>query len=475
MKTGIKIGSAQSVRRLARSAVIAAFIIAVLASCSPRIGWGVMLWTIKGTSAKAGSIVPVYLKSNITKLYVIGLEDDKKEKLEVPLWQIEMFRSKSAARKSVAQMADLVSLYMIAIRDGLPVREAPSNSIDTKRVYRLRESEMVKVLKRVDGDAVYTGSEKLPGDWYQVLTMDGTKGYVFSYTMKMFDENSDLVPEQKDIQADSGAINTVFSRTWRPAWYTSMMEEGTVDLDYFSLRLGLFSDAINKQVRVELPSASKVFQYSSISQDKDWLVFESTDLKIKLESPTSLLVSWGPANEGLPEDSAGWNAGDTFVRFVAVEKDIREAIRSEEARRSDALRGFFRAVAAAGGGEGDGAGTLTFSSPAAGTFKLWPSGSYSWKDTLFLPAAFAPSADDSAPEQKGTVAFGLRLSDNLTRLWQGGFSLYSDSTGQRTDYVYKLETKGLVLAKAIASAPGLPLSDIEKRLGTATFDFSGRQ
>lgn len=460
-------------RRRAPFLILAVIILSSLASCSPRIGWGFVLWTVKGTSAKAGSIIPVYLKSNITKVFVIGLGDGSKERLEVPLWQIEMFASKSAAAKRAAQMADLASIYLIADRDGLPVRDAPTNT--GKRVYRLRESEMVKALKRVDGEAVYTGSEKLPGDWYEVLTLDGTRGYVFSYTVRIFDENSGNAPDQKVAQTDSAAVNTIFSRTWRPAWYASMLDETTVDLDYFSLRFGLFGDAINKQVRVELPAVSKVFPYSAISQEGDWTVFESTDLRIKLESDSSLLASWGLAGEALPEDFAGWKPGDNFIRFIVVDKDIREAIRSEEARRSDASRRFFEAAVANSKMKDDGTGILKYSSPSAGTLEMWPSGLYSWKDTLFLPAGFPPSADDSAPGQKGAITFGLRLSGDLAKLWQGGFSLYPDSTGQRSDYVYRLETKGLTLAKATLAPPGLPLTDIDKKLGMATFNLPGNQ
>ena len=475
MNTGIKFPFTRTARRRTLALILAAILLGFFASCSPRIGWGVVLWTVKGTSAKAGTIVPVYLKSNITKVYVIGIEEDKAERLEVPLWQIDMFGSRSAAKKRTAQMADLASVYMIAARDGLPVRESPSNANTVKRVYRLRENEMVKALKRVDGEALYTGSTKLPGDWYEVLTMDGTKGFVFSYTMRMFDESTGDAPVPQKPQTDAEAINTIFSRTWRPAWYASMMEEGMVDLDHFSLRFGLFGDAINKQIRVELPANSKVFQYNNISQYKDWLVFEPTDLRIKLDSPTSLLAAWGSAVEGEPEDTAGWRAGDSFIRFIVVDKDIRESIRAEEARRSEALGNFFAAVASIGGGKGDRAGMLEFSSPSAGTLELWPSGLYSWKDTLFLPANFTPAADDSAAEQKGTAVFGLRLSNDLSAQWQGGFSLYSDATGKRSDYVYRLEPTGLVLAKAIGAAPGLPLGETENRLGMATFGFSGKQ
>lgn len=477
MKTGQNLENSLGRRAVGRRAPAAALaVIALLmalsfSSCSARIGWGVVLWTIKGTTAKAGTIVPVYLKSNITKLYVIGLNDEKATKLEVPLWQVEMYGSRNAAKKRVEKMGALSSLYMIAARDGLPVRENPTNA--AKRVYRLHENEMVKVLERVEGEAVYTGSTKLSGDWYRVLTMDGTVGYAFSYTMRMFDESSGDAPEQQTVQTNPETINAIFSRTWRPAWYASMLDEGSVDLDYFSLRFGLFGDAINRQIRIELPALSKVFQYSAITQDNEWLVFGSTDLRIKQESPTSILASWGPPTESLPEDTAGWTPGASSVRFIVVDRDIREAIRLEEGRRSVAIKSFFAEASARRGGTDNGAGVLRLSSSEAGSFELWPSGSYSWSGAQGLPAGFVPSGDTDG-EQKGTAAFGLRLSDGLASSWQGGFSLYPDSTGLRSDYVYRIDAKGIVIAKAILSGPGSTLGEIDKHLGMAVFEFSGK-
>lgn len=416
--------------------------------------------------------MPVYLKSNITKLYVIGVSNGKEERVEVPLWQIELFRTRAAAKKGAARMAEYASLYMTAGKDGVPLREKPTNAPESKRVYRLRADETVKVLRLVQGEAVYTGSEALPGDWYEVLAGDGSKGYVFSYAMNLFDENKNEAPKPKEAQTDAEAINAVFARTWRPAWYQAMIDENNVDVDYFALRFGLFGDAVNRQIRVEMPGVSKVFQYSNISQDGVWLVFGSSGLRLRFDSSASLIASWGTKTTGLPEDTAGWKEGDDFIRFVSVGADIREVIRSEEARRAEALRRFFALVSAAGDAAAQGSGVVLFSSPAAGSFELWPSGLYSWQDTLFLPPGFPPSADDSAPEQKGRASFGLPLSPGLSKTWQGGFSLYPDSTGQRSDYLYRLEGRRLTLAKAARSVPGLPLDAVESKLGTAVFELS---
>ncbi|MDX9826205.1 MAG: SH3 domain-containing protein [Spirochaetia bacterium] len=444
----------------------------ILASCESRIGWGLVLWSVKGTELKSGLVVPVYLKSNITKQYVIGLEDTD-ERFEVPLWQIEYQRSKKAAQKEAEALGELAPIYFIAERDGLPVRETPSNNANARRVYRMREGEMVKALAKVEGEAVYTGSEKLPGDWYLVITKDGTRGYVFSYALSIFDESIDEVPEQEDESAgEARTANAVFARTWRPAWYDSMLNKNEVDLDYFSLRFGLFGDALNRQIRIELPASSKVFRYSAIEQQGDWLVFVGSTLRIKVEGSTSILASWGPSLPSAePDDAAGWSSVDSYLRLTYVESEaIRDAIRREEARRSAELREFFQAVGMAGGSP-DAAGVLRFSSPFAGTIEFWPSGAYSWKGTLFLPAGFTPPSSESESEQKGSAAFGLRLSTELAVQWNGGFSLYPDTTGRRTDYAYALRGGSLLLAPLELPLPGSPSVQVKTKLGTTSLDI----
>lgn len=445
----------------------------LFSSCSSRIGWGLVLWSVKGTELKSGLVVPVYLKSNITKQYVIGFEDTQ-ERFEVPLWQIDYHRSKRAALEAAKTLGNLAPVYFLAERDGLPIRETPSNSANARRVYRMREGEMVKALAKVEGDAVYTGSEKLPGDWYSVLAEDGTRGYVFSYALSVFDETKDNEPAIPELaQTQAAAANIVFAKTWRPAWYGSMLNENQVELDYFALRFGLFGDALNRQIRVELPGASKVFSYSAIEQEGDWLLFVGSGLRVKLEGPTSLVASWGstlPDTE--PEDTAGWSAADTFLRFIYVESEtVRDAIRREEARRGAALREFFQAAETAGA-KLDAAGVLRFSSPFAGSLEFWPSGAYAWNDTLFLPAGFTPVSTESESAQKGSVVFGLRLSKELAVRFNGGFSMYSVETGRRFDYAYAMSGGRLELAPLELSPPGSSSGKVKAKLGTTSLDLN---
>lgn len=45
----------------------------LLTSCSNLMGYGVVLWSIPEEHLYDGDIVPVYIKSNINKVYVIGV------------------------------------------------------------------------------------------------------------------------------------------------------------------------------------------------------------------------------------------------------------------------------------------------------------------------------------------------------------------------------------------------------------------
>ena len=69
-----------------------------LGSCSKIMGYSVVLWSIPETTIQDGQIVPVYIKSNISQVYVIE-NPESKEKIEVPLWQITEPSSKRKTEK----------------------------------------------------------------------------------------------------------------------------------------------------------------------------------------------------------------------------------------------------------------------------------------------------------------------------------------------------------------------------------------
>jgi hypothetical protein len=344
-------------------------LLAGLSSCSRKLGWGLVLWTAAEGPVPAGSVVPVYIRSNINQVYVVGSLDGKK-KLELPFWQVELYGSRSKAKAAAEKFAPVASLYLVASRDGLPVRDAPRIE-DNNRVFRLHDGQSVKILEKVKGEEVRTGDTVLQGDWYFVLTDDGTRGYVFSSTMSLFDESTAVAAPPATSSSAAAAdvkVDNLFARAWRPEYFQSQIDDGKVDLDTFDPRFGLFADAVHRQIRIELPGASEVFQYSSIAEEGGTFVFEGSPLRVRFQSQKTLVADWSgvdpsetaaiaPAPATLADTTAAAAAGTLSgtgsdaaaplapgasgkATFVVVDSDIRDVIRTEQLRRQKLLLAF---------------------------------------------------------------------------------------------------------------------------------------
>ncbi len=468
----------------------------ILGSCTSRLGWGLVLWSAPEGPLPAGSIVPVYIKSNIQKVYVVGVPGlkgkDRNKKVELPFWQVELYSTRGKAAARVKAMGENVSLYMIAAKDGLPLREKPSNGTGVKRVYRLRQGQSVKVLQKVEGEAVSTGSQVLPGAWYEVLTDDGTKGYIYSFALRLYDEAKEGPPVLASAkQALSGRVDLIFSRSWRPEFFQEMLDDSRIDLDYFNLRFGVFVDAIRRQVRIELPAASQVFNYSGVSEAGGLYVFEGTPLKIKIESDTRMTCYWtgedavpaavtpgqaaSPVDEGAaqqPADDSASAAVEGYsttgssgsASFAVLTSEPREAIRLEALRRQKLLSAFVDSVG--------GSWASTKDAPGLGLLALTKNGRFSWSGRGEAAVALVPP--DSG--ENGEIAFRLFLDPALAASWSGSFSLRFDQleSGKRPnkwlDFLYRRSPAGLVLAPAAPLPESLIVQDADPRSEPIVFE-----
>jgi len=161
-----------------------------LGSCSRLLGWGVLLWSVEDPEIASGTVLPVYIRSNIDGVWVVGVPDPLpggKRKIELPLWQLELHGSKRKAIAAAELFSEFAAVYAETAQDGLPIRAEPDNN--AKRVYRLKLGEIVKVLGRTEGVIAVRGDAPLPGEWLSVLTAGGAQGYCFSYRLRLFDHS----------------------------------------------------------------------------------------------------------------------------------------------------------------------------------------------------------------------------------------------------------------------------------------------
>jgi hypothetical protein len=479
-------------RRHARAAtaLLGLAALLLLGSCSPRLGWGLLLWTAPEGPLPAGSIVPVYIKSNIQKVYVVGVPGlkgkEKDKKIELPLWQLELYPTRGGALARAKAMGENLSLYMVAARNGLILRDKPAASTG-KQVFRLREGQSVKVLEKVEGETVSTGGRPLPGSWYLVLADDGTRGYIFSFALRIYDEAKEGPPVVAAAKsALSGRVDLIFSRSWRPEYFQEMLDDGRIDLDYFLLRYGLFVDGIRRQVRIELPAASEVFNYKEITESAGSYSFGGTPLKIKIESDKRIVCDWkgtdaaeapgagSPGDEGdasaagAPAASVADGEGASYktagsggsAAFDVLSTEPREAIRLETLRRQKLLNDFI-----------DRSGS-SWKSAASGLLDLSRNGRFTWKGRGEDAAPLVPEAAGTA----GEIAFRLFLDPALSGSWEGSFSLRFDQEEPGKDrrawldFVYRVSPAGLVLAPAAPLAASLLIQAADSQAGSLVLE-----
>lgn len=383
--------------RVSGTALAALAILVALSTsaCSRLHGWGLVLWTVDQPSVPSGSVVPVYIRSNIQKLYVIGVPGTK-EKAEAPFWKVELHASRKEAEKAAAAFAENASLYAVCLRDGLLIRKEPHNRASATQVYRLQLGEVIKLLGIVEGEPVMTGGRALEGDWWLAMAADGTRGYVFSNQLRVFDEK---VEERPGIASGSTAIDEkkvakLFSATWRPAYFQEMVDQERVDLGRFQPRYGFFVDPAASRARLETPGRSYAALYTGIATSANEVAFEGTPLRVRFEGDRKIVVSI-PDGDGTIEE--------TFTDF---EGDVLAIARAEEGRRVLAWNAFV-------------SGGVRFTNELAGVLTLQPGNRFTW-------GAYERVVGDWISEyagDSGTASLDIFVDPAVSGGWEGGLTL----------------------------------------------------
>lgn len=223
---------------------------------------------------------------------------------------------------------------------------------------------------------------------------------------------------------------------------------------------------IRDRIRVELPGYSNAFNFSSVSQAGDWLVFEGSNLRIRFENDTTIVADWGGTDPVLPDE--GWAKGDQSARFVHIDTSVQVVISGENARRDSELKSFFQRIAQMQPNAGS---TLSFLSDSSGILSIDQSGIFEWSHTDQLPAGFAPDVPTDAKNNvlRGNIRFGLHLGAALSSAWTGGFSLFTGDKPDRQDFVYRFENGQFIVAKASAATLRGTTEGVDTRFSPATY------
>jgi hypothetical protein len=365
----------------------------------------------------------VYIRSNIDKVWVLGIPEsyrngkDSPDKFEVPLSHFELAGSKKKAEARALAMGDYRRTYAENLQDGLPIRNSPDNS--AQRVYRLRSAEIIKILTKVEGNAaVGATGDPLPGEWYQVMTDDGTTGYCFSYRLKFFEHSAGPLVVETEEQAGKPdpELDRVLSLTWSAESYGAMVNTGRFNLEELSRRWGFFPGQDTGMARIYVPDLDQTFPYTAIraAGNQVWR-FEGSSLQMSLRTDTTLAVQF--TNEG--------GALRTLL-FVALAAGVEDIIVQESVRREELLRNFYE--------QGP-----VFTSNNYGTLALNPEGTFTWTGSRLL----TPQVIPAGAQQNGSIGMDLYLSAGLLQRYEGALTLYFNGTSLPVRFMYTFDTQGL--------------------------------
>lgn len=371
-----------------------------------------------------GDLVPVYIRSNISQVYVIGTSQGK---IEIPLWQITDPEMKFKAKKTAQKFEEYKHTYASVALDGLPMRAEPVNT--AKQVYRLKKAETIKILYKGKGQAVYAGKKPLEGDWLRVLTSDGTTGWCFSYNLRPFETDingnqisGEVVEEENHVDAE---LTEMLKKTWYPESYKKMIDSGRIDPARINLNYNLHLDEETNKLSFVMPEAKKEWDYTGATEDNTIVnarAYKLNDIPIIVSVKNSVYIVVRYTGEsGKPED----------FNLVTIDADINQLVQDEIQRRESEYEQIYMFGP-------------HFRSSSYGQLSLGEDHSFNWNNkNLLVPGVISSSAKNT-----GTVQIKYFLIRSLAQAYDGVLTFKFDGMNKEINFFYKMEENGLRLEDA---------------------------
>jgi len=413
--------------RMSRLCCLILVLAGTLTACSSRLGWGVLLWSTEDPPIPSGTVLPVYIRSNINKVWVVGIPSglrktrDGLDKMEIPLARLELVGSKAKANKRAGDFARYALTYAENMQDGLPIRDNPDNN--ARRVYRLRYGEIVKILSLAQGiPAISATGDPLPGDWYRVLTGDGNMGYCFSYRLKLFEHTGGALAASVPASAEAAStadpeLDALLLKVWLPELYAAMIDSKRINLDELSRRWRFDPGPETGIARIYAPGVDLSFSYTAIRSEgpRTWR-FEGTNLRVQLRSDTTLAVQYAEGGGNM-----------RTLLFVSLPVEVDDIVMQETTRRERLYDTIYH--------EGP-----VFTSNNYGTIAFREGGTFTWKGFDLLVPQHLPESIDG----NGTISMDLFLGTGLEDRYTGAFTMLFGNSGTEAvlHCMYALDNQG---------------------------------
>lgn len=397
-----------------------------LISCSDKImGYSVLLWNIPEQEMQAGQVLPVYIKSNISHVYVVS--NAAGEKFEIPLWQLTEPVKKSKVKALVEKYSENAHTYASVKLDGLPCRAEPVNT--AKQVYRLRKGEIIKILYKGNGAKPMAGKNALEGDWYRILTDDGTLGWCFSYNLNLYETDAsgariggqEIVEEEEEDKA----YVQICQNVWYPEYFRSMIDSKDIDISKLHPSYKFAIDTENNKVTLNTLSIHENWNYEGYTKTDDReYTLKNIPIKIIYKNSAFIVLRYTDTS-GKPQD----------LNFVTVAEDISEIIAKEKERRNQEYMQIW-------------SHGPVYTSSSYGKLTFNEDSVIQWTGFKLL----VPNVIPVGSKNTGSAVVKYSLTKSLKANYDGVVTFKFDNSSDEVNFLYKLEGDSLRLEDTIGAS-----------------------
>ena len=393
-------------------------------SCKDKVmGYSVLLWNIPEYQLQSGDVLPVFIRSNISHVYVAGIESKTEgskelQKIEIPLWQLTEPVKKAKLGSIVKKYEECAHSYASVKIDGLPCRAEPVNT--SKQVYRLRKAEVIKLLYKGKGQAPMTGGQPLEGDWYRILTKDGSQGWCFSYNLNVYetDVNGVQVGGEKIevVEEEDKYYDSILNKPWYPDSFSSMINSGNIDVSRLHSSYNFTIDTAAAKVSLNMSGIHETWDYDGYTKLDDY-EYELNGIPITIVGKKSTFIVVRYTDEsGKPQE----------LNLVTISEDINAIVAAEKARRIEAYEEVASKAA-------------NLSSSNYGKLSLSTDGTFKWTGFKLL----VPSVISAGAKNAGTCSVKYAVSKELSGSYDGVLTFKFEGTTDEVNFLYKIEADGI--------------------------------
>jgi len=265
----------------------------------------------------------------------------------------------------------------------------------------------------------------MDGQWYEVITEDGVRGWCFSYNLSIYDERENESSEGTNLAQEKDAeLEAVLNEFWYPEHYRKMINNRQVDLDKMSLTWGFFPGLRSGIARVELQNTRLSFPYTKVVKIGNKYLFEGTNLSMQIRGKDIITLEFSDTNGKLRQEN--------FITLNATPENI---INNEIKRREAVIQKIAKT-------------STEFTSENFGSLKILPDGQFIWSGYNLLSPSIIPSGAGSS----GKVSLKHFLDKKLLSDYEGVLSFKFEKSPEPVVFMYSISSKGLRLEAVESSS-----------------------